>query len=185
MIFLLTVFAIPTAGFSQEALNLSGGQRWLVFASRQDATEAVQLAEGYRDALQGTAYEDKVRVVRSDNGWFAVVVGPAHFKSIRLARAEFNTVLPEDAYLSRGRRYVETVWPDRDRQFDEFENQAHFTLELEKLRVNADLIVEQTDPNDAFSKTPTCVLLVGLDVTRCFRLRLSRVTTPNMGRALK
>ncbi|EEA95335.1 Y4bJ [Pseudovibrio sp. JE062] len=152
LIFLLTVFAMPTLGFSQEALSLSGGQRWLVFASRQDATEAVQLAEGYKDALQSTAYEDKVRVVRSDNGWFAVVVGPAHFKSIRLARAEFDTVLPEDAYLSRGRRYVETVWPDRDRQFDEFENQAHFTLELEKLRVNADLIVEQTDPNDAFSK---------------------------------
>ncbi len=87
---------------------------WLVFASRQDASEAVDLAEGFQEALQGSPYQDKIRVTRSENGWFAVVVGPAAFKSIRLAQEKFSIELPEDAYLSRGRRYVETVWPNKN-----------------------------------------------------------------------
>lgn len=136
---------------------------WLVFASRQDASEAVDLAEGFQEALQGSPYQDKIRVTRSENGWFAVVVGPAAFKSIRLAQEKFSIELPEDAYLSRGRRYVETVWPNKNLTFGEFKNQTRFSLELEKLIINADLAAKQSDTNDTNDKFSqnTSILVAG------------------------
>ncbi len=160
---LLAYFVTPTFGNANVTLSLSDGQMWLVFASRQDASEAVDLAEGFQKALQGSPYQDKIRVTRSENGWFAVVVGPAAFKSIRLAREKLSIELPEDAYLSRGRRYVETVWPNKNLTFGEFKNQTRFSLELEKLIINADLVAKQSstnDTNDKFSQN-TSILVAG------------------------
>ena len=62
--------------------DLNGSVRWMVLASRQDQTDAVDLARMYgREA-------DGVRVVRSANGWYAVVIGPFVAKSLNEAKTK-------------------------------------------------------------------------------------------------
>ena len=99
----LHLFA-PNAGAA--GLQLTKGESWVVVASRQDIQEATDLARSYGRQVES------VRVVRSINGWFAVVLGPIAALSIDEARAEFapRLVLPNDAYLSQGDRYLETVF---------------------------------------------------------------------------
>ncbi|WP_057461035.1 hypothetical protein [Pseudovibrio sp. POLY-S9] len=184
-VFLLTLFSTPSISFAADSLSLSGGQQWLVFASKQDATEAVQLAEGFQEALQGTPYQDKVRVVRSENGWFGVVVGPVNFKNLQLARQQIAIDLPEDAYLSHGRRYLETVWPARNLRFGEFEAQNHFSLKLEKLRVDADLITEQADPNDEFSKNSKVQVVGWIGQNKVFSFETEPSYFPQYGQSVE
>ncbi len=134
-------------------LELSGQQRWVVVASRQHLNAAQRLAEDFKHNLQGSAFEQQVYVVRSQNDWFGIVIGPVTFKSMRLTRAHIPTALPKDAYLSRGQRYVETVWPEEASRFGEFGAQPCFRLELEGLRVHADLIPEKSKVTGAFSES--------------------------------
>ena len=84
-------------------LVLSGDNRWVVVASRQDLNEAISIAKTY-SAL-------KSRVVRAQNGWFAIVLGPYPTSDIATFRRDFTgPPLPPDAVLARGTGYVETVW---------------------------------------------------------------------------
>lgn len=184
-VFLLTLFSTPSISFAADSLSLSGGQQWLVFASKQDATEAVQLAEGFQKALQGTLYQDKVRVVRSENGWFGVVIGPVNFKNLQLARQQISIDLPEDAFLSYGRRYLETVWPARNLRFGEFETQNHFSLKLEKLRVDAGLITEQSDPNDEFSKNSKVQVVGWIGQNKVFSFETEPSYFPQYGQSVE
>ena len=65
----LVVTVVMAAGTATaENLALSGTDRWVAIASRQDLNEAISVAKTY--AAQNS------RVVRSQNGWFAVVLGP-------------------------------------------------------------------------------------------------------------
>jgi hypothetical protein len=185
IVLLLTLFSAPSIGLAAEGLSLSGGQQWLVFASRQDASEAVQLAEGFQGALPGTPYQDKMRVVRSENGWFGVVVGPVNFKSLQLARQQISIDLPEDAYLSYGRRYVETVWPAQNLRFGEFESQPRFSLELETLRIDAELITEQTDPNDEFSKNSKVQVVGWAEQAKVFSFETEPSYFPQYGQSVE
>ncbi|GHB23706.1 hypothetical protein GCM10007094_09500 [Pseudovibrio japonicus] len=182
---LLAFFVTPTLGNATVTLSLSSGQTWLVLASKQDASEAVDLAEGFQQALQGSPYQNKIRVARSENGWFAVVVGPAAFKSIRLAREKFSIGLPEDAYLSRGRRYVETVWPSKNLTFGEFKNQTHFSLELEKLFINADLATKQSDTTDKFSQNTSIQVAGWLGADKLFSFETEPSYFPDYGQSVE
>jgi hypothetical protein len=57
-----------TGAAAAEDLALSGNDRWVAVASRQDLTEAISIANTYS--------AQKPRVVRAQNGWFAVILGP-------------------------------------------------------------------------------------------------------------
>jgi hypothetical protein len=96
-IVLLTSSAVSNA----EALRQNGASRWIVIAARGSLDEAVTLAQYYANVLP-------VRVVRSQNGWFAVVAGPERAPDLDAMKARYG--LPSDALLSQGERYVETVW---------------------------------------------------------------------------
>ncbi|WP_161915326.1 serine protease [Methylosinus sp. C49] len=87
-------------------LRLEGTERWVVLGAKQDKTEAIDLARNFAQSVSG------VRVVRGAKDWFAVIVGPLAVPSIEKARAALGPRLwlPQDAYLSRGERYVETVF---------------------------------------------------------------------------
>lgn len=86
-------------------LGLSGDHFWAVMASRQDADHAIALARRYS--------QSNPRVVRSSNGWFAVVTGP-HTVPSGSGRQFLDGLVkagaPKDAYLTRGVPFEETVW---------------------------------------------------------------------------
>lgn len=85
---------------SQLSLALSKGQSWLVLASREKLNDAVALASNNNSST--------VRVIRSTNGWFAVVDGPI---ATDVGRARIQAGGPYlGAYLSQGERFAEIVW---------------------------------------------------------------------------
>src|SRR6185437_9255442 len=86
--------------------SLVATPRWVVLASRQDIDEAIGIARYYR------RYFKSPRVMRSDRGWYAIVVGPEHIASIETFRAQLPKwqTIPTDAYLSSGSHYLEDVW---------------------------------------------------------------------------
>ena len=95
--------ATTRSGHTSETLALSGNDRWVQIGSREDLTEAIDIARVY------TAFE--LRVVRAQNGWFAVVLGPYAVSDIDNFRRSYSgPALPPDTYLVRGTGYVETVW---------------------------------------------------------------------------
>ena len=95
--------ATKPGGQTSETLALSGNDRWVQIASRQDLNEAIDIAKVY------TAFES--RVVRAQNGWFAVVLGPYAVSDIDSFRRSYSgPALPPDTSLARGTGYVETVW---------------------------------------------------------------------------
>ena len=101
---LLLFLALHPGAADAGALELSGGRKWVVIASRPTLSEAVEVARDYGSA----------RVVSSDNGWFAVVLGPVTAR--RIGEVDLATPLPSDAYLARGANFIETVWPETGSQ---------------------------------------------------------------------
>ena len=83
-----------------------GEKRWLVMAARQDQTEATDLARAYAREVSG------VRVLRTRNGWHAVVVGPLAVHTIAEARKSLPPAmsLPSDAYLANGDGFGEMIY---------------------------------------------------------------------------
>lgn len=87
-----------------ENLALSGNDRWVAIASRQNLDEAIGIAKTY-SAQQS-------RVVKSQNGWFAILLGPYATDDIASFRQSYSgPLLPPDAALTRGVGYLQTVWP--------------------------------------------------------------------------
>ena len=91
-----------------ETLQLSGKQHWLAIASAKDKDAAIGIAR----RLYGL--RDKLRVVSSKNGHFAVISGPYQAISIlelkKNDKSDSFDELPKDAVLSYGNTYVETIW---------------------------------------------------------------------------
>jgi hypothetical protein len=86
-----------------ESLVLSGVTRWVAVASVQDLNQAIVIARVYE--------QEKSRVVRSQNGWFAVILGPYAASSVSdFRRSYVGPELPSKILLTRGTGYVETVW---------------------------------------------------------------------------
>ena len=75
---------------------LKPGERWLVLASRQQASDAENLARTFGRDLTA------VHVVKARNGWFAVVAGPypGRDKSAVEANLPETVTIPHDAYLA-------------------------------------------------------------------------------------
>ena len=74
----------------------------MVIASREDLGEAKALAGEYKGS----------RIFKSDNGWYAVVIGPFPARTMD----DFQNVydgpsLPDDTYLARGKNFVSQEWP--------------------------------------------------------------------------
>jgi hypothetical protein len=87
-----------------EHLALSGNDWWVAVASRQDLTEAISIANTY--------FAQRPRVVKAQNGWFAVILGPITTTDLTSFQRDYNgPPLPPDAMLTRGTSYVETMWP--------------------------------------------------------------------------
>lgn len=91
---------------AMQSLKLSGNQRWVVLASRRDVDEAIGIARYYSAAFPS------VRVIKTNSGIYAVMVGPEHTTSIQAFRERAKSIqpIPEDAFLSRGDSWTEEVW---------------------------------------------------------------------------
>ena len=89
-----------------EDLHLSGVNHWLAVASTKDIDTAIGIARSMANV------DDGARVVSSQSGYYAVILGPYAAESIpALKKANSNIPdLPKDALLSRGDKYVATVW---------------------------------------------------------------------------
>lgn len=85
-----------------EGLLLAEGSKWLVIASRETFEGARSFATSYENAPEG------VRIIRSKNGRFAVVLGPTRRMDIERIKAEGT--IPGDSFLSAGANFLETVW---------------------------------------------------------------------------
>jgi hypothetical protein len=95
---------LSAKGPNRNELALAGAERWVVIASRKDLDEAIDIARRYA--------RHNSRVVKARNGWYAVVLGLHKTNDIASFRQGFEgPELPSDALLSRGTRYVETLWP--------------------------------------------------------------------------
>ena len=89
-----------------EDLHLAADQYWVAMASRQSLTEAIAVARQLESL--------RPMVVRSVNGWYAVVKGPQDAGQ-GTGRAVLDQMIksqgvPPDAYFTRGDGYAEVVW---------------------------------------------------------------------------
>jgi hypothetical protein len=86
--------ALATAP-AMQSLKLSGNQRWVVLASRRDVDEAIGIARYYSAAFPS------VRVIKTNSGIYAVMVGPEHTTSIQAFRERVKSIqpIPEDAFF--------------------------------------------------------------------------------------
>lgn len=113
----LLLLAMIAPGAAQP-LSLSGDQRWIVVASRQNLDAAIGVARSYTDA----------EVVRSVNGWYGVVIGPKTVRNPRAMKTQLinDEQYPKDLVFSKGDNYVERVWRQKE------------TVPLRRLEMNAD-----------------------------------------------
>lgn len=79
---------------------------WLVIASRESASEAIDLAQGYADTL------GPCLVVQSRNGRYAVVAGTLNRdrSKINIATLKELRFIPADSFLSDGANLDTVVW---------------------------------------------------------------------------
>lgn len=84
-------------------LELGPGEKWVVLASKQNLQEAIDVARNY----------DGAKVVSSQNGWYAIVMGPSSLGSIDDFRGQYSgTAIPDDAYMAKGANFLTQMWPD-------------------------------------------------------------------------
>jgi serine protease Do len=93
-----------------DSLKLPPNQFWIIVASRQDLDEAISIARRYPD--------QQPSVVRSANGWFAVVMGPQTVlpgsgRSL-LDNLIKNQHIPNDAFLTNGDGLTGVIWKKPD-----------------------------------------------------------------------
>jgi hypothetical protein len=132
----LAVWAVGLALVPDSAaagsLALAQKERWLVVASTKDVDSAIGIAGHYS--------AEEPRVVEAKNGWFAVVMGPYRAKSmaeLMRRRADLPT-LPQDALLSRGGKYQQTVWEHarkRGAELTSFTPQQPLKLSVGELQI--------------------------------------------------
>ena len=91
-----------------ETLLQHGHKRWLALASTKDKDTAIGIARA------SSYMANTVKVVSTLDGSFAVIMGPYAASSIKsLKKADVDSRLnglPADALLTRGEKYIETVW---------------------------------------------------------------------------
>ena len=77
------------------------GTHWVTVASTQDVDTAIGIAR---------LYGPTAHVIRSKSGWLAVSLEPRKGSLQQIAQTITWPPLPNDALLSSGRDYVETIW---------------------------------------------------------------------------
>ncbi|WP_156917513.1 hypothetical protein [Salinarimonas rosea] len=123
--------------------GLSGDERWIVLASRQDPAEAIALARAYRERFEAT------HVVTSSNGWNAVVAGPvpASDPGALQARLRAEPGLPDDLFVSDGTRFAEPYWTADAPRLERlrFDGDAPLAFEADGLTFLLDAARDDTD----------------------------------------
>ncbi len=89
--------------------TLSADKRWIVVASRENPEEAKTVASNFLKHFPTT------QVIKTDNGWYAVVIGNLPSKSAmdRLRYFKETEVVPKDAFLSTGQRFLKRHWASK------------------------------------------------------------------------
>jgi hypothetical protein len=91
-----------------ETLALSGNLRWLALASSKDKDVAIGIAR------RSTYMANTVKVISSKSGYYGVIIGPYSANSINELKKQDRDSrlgeLPNDALLSKGDNYIDTVW---------------------------------------------------------------------------
>ncbi|WP_430253107.1 hypothetical protein [Neorhizobium sp. DAR64872/K0K18] len=98
----LSFAIVPLSFVRAENITLSDTARWLIVGSDVTLEDAKKRADVF--ALEKAG----VRVVRSQNGRFATVLGPFGDPDLNTLKAMKN--VPSDAYLSTGTKMAETMW---------------------------------------------------------------------------
>lgn len=95
------IFSSPA---NAENFTLSGKKHWLAIASTKNLDEAIGIARTFGG--EGS------RVVSSQSGFYAVILGPYVTNSVEELKKKNDSLnqLPDDALLSNGAHYVDTVW---------------------------------------------------------------------------
>jgi hypothetical protein len=104
-----TTLQIPQVPLPNKPPDLKPSERWVVIASRSELEDAISIAQDYRQNYPGTL------VVQSQNGQFAVIIGPIDVQQNPsfLRHLTDSNKIPRDAYYSAGNRFVAVVWAAR------------------------------------------------------------------------
>lgn len=88
------------------SLALAGKERWLTIASTKDKDTAI--------AIAGLYSTERARVVTTQSGFFAIVLGPYKEGSVEAIKKAHQDIgeLPKDALLSRGDQYIDTIYEE-------------------------------------------------------------------------
>jgi hypothetical protein len=150
---------ISSGAFGQSSsLQLSGNSYWLVIASRQSLNEAIGVARNYM-------YSDKaVKVIRSENGWYAIVAGPEKTgdpqQYIQKLKSAPYPQYPKDIRLSRGEKFAEQVWapirvtPLASSSYDG-EKPVSLTYQDIEVKLSSDKASTESDSSDSRVATAT------------------------------
>jgi uncharacterized protein YraI len=95
-----------SAKYAEGPPELKLSERWAVIASRSELQDAISVAQDYKQDYPGAL------VVRSQNGQFAVIIGPIDVQQNPsfLTQLTDSNKIPKDAYYSAGSRFVAVVW---------------------------------------------------------------------------
>ncbi|WP_315926370.1 serine protease [Mesorhizobium sp. SP-1A] len=106
----IVCFSLGGMGASAEVPS-GAVARWVVLASSKSIDDAIGIASVYQWRF------NDIRVVRSSNGWLAVVGGPVPVPNgIKAAKKDLLAEggLPKDLFMSNGAEFQETIWqPER------------------------------------------------------------------------
>lgn len=96
---------LPSPGYGYGFEVSSHDKRWLQVASAPTLEEARVEAAPYRKRF------DTTTIFKSENNWYAVVVGVLDRREAEAAMATLKAegLIPRDAYLTRGARYMEVA----------------------------------------------------------------------------
>lgn len=88
-------------------MALQDNERWLTVASAKDKDTAI--------AIAGIYSSERAKVLSTQSGWYAVVLGPYREGSIEAIRKAHPDIgdIPKDSLLSRGDKYIDTVHEER------------------------------------------------------------------------
>lgn len=91
---------------SVQQFQLTGPSYWVIFASRLDREEAIELARSF------TPIAGPMRVFSTTNGWYAVATGPINISSMDEFRRIMNQQrnAPKDAFPSTGKGLIQEIW---------------------------------------------------------------------------
>jgi S1-C subfamily serine protease len=97
----LLLLAISPSLASAYSLEARDFERWVILGAKDNLADAADVSREYARKFP------EVQVIRTENGWFAICVGPIPVQTMSEARDWF------DAYLARGSKLVEIVYrPD-------------------------------------------------------------------------